>query len=43
MTVTQYLTIAMIKSRRMRRAELVARMGEVRNEYILLGKPKGKK
>jgi hypothetical protein len=36
--------IRMIKSRRMRWARHVARMGEKRNTYrILLGKPEGKK
>jgi hypothetical protein len=35
--------IKVIKSRRMRWAEHVARMGETRNEYrILVGKPEGK-
>jgi hypothetical protein len=34
----------MIKSRRIRRAEHVARMGEKRNAYrILMGKPEGKR
>jgi hypothetical protein len=34
----------MIKSRRMRWAELVARMGKKRNAYrILVGKPEGKR
>jgi hypothetical protein len=34
----------MIKSRRMRRAGHVARMGEKRNAYrILVGKPEGKR
>jgi hypothetical protein len=34
----------MIKSRRMRRAGNVARMGETRNAYsILVGKPEGKR
>jgi hypothetical protein len=36
--------IRMIKSRRMRRAGHVARMGEKRNAYrLLVGKPKGKR
>jgi hypothetical protein len=36
--------IRMIKSRRMRRAEHVARMGEKRNAYrLLVGKPEGKR
>jgi hypothetical protein len=35
--------IRMIKSRRMRRAGNVARMGETKNAYmILVGKPEGK-
>jgi hypothetical protein len=34
----------MIKSRRMRRAEHIARMGEKRNAYgILVGNPEGKR
>jgi hypothetical protein len=37
-------TIRIIKSRRMRRAGHVARMGEKRNAYrILVGKPEGKR
>jgi hypothetical protein len=37
-------TIRIIKSRKMRLAEHVARMGEKRNAYsILVGKPEGKK
>jgi hypothetical protein len=36
--------IRVIKSRRMRCAEHVARMGETRNSYrLLVGKPKGKR
>jgi hypothetical protein len=35
--------ISMIKSRRMRWAGHVARMGEKRNIYILVGKPEGKR
>jgi len=36
--------IRAIKSRRLRRAEHVARMGEMRNSYnILAGKPEGKR
>jgi hypothetical protein len=37
-------TIRIMKSRRMRWAEYVARMGEKRNEYrLLVGKPEGKR
>jgi hypothetical protein len=40
----KYYLIRMIKSRRMRWAGHVARMGEKRNAYrILVGKPEGKR
>jgi hypothetical protein len=42
--VTYYLIIRQIKSRRMRWAGHVARMGEGRNVYrVLVGKPEGKR
>jgi hypothetical protein len=42
-TIINFL-IRMIKSRRMRRAGHVARIGETRNAYrILVGKPEGKR
>jgi hypothetical protein len=41
---TFHQVIRVIKSRRMRWAGYVARMGEMRNTYrILVGKPEGKK